>query len=181
VKNFSGVLVLMILPAAGCVSGPPSPILDTRTELKSSDGLTMIKIPQGWTEDKELHQKAELQASDRAREEYIIVLSESKEDFQQMTLEKHSETTRGSLLNSLTNPEVSGPTMLTINGSAAIQYEIRGTIQNMNIVYLHTTIETPENFHQVLAWTLKSRFEKNQTRLRDAINSFQEVVGVEKK
>ena len=47
-------------------------------------------------------------------------------------------------------------------------------MDNINVVYFHTTIETNENFHQVLAWTLPSRLKANEPILKAIINSFQE-------
>lgn len=144
--------------------------------LVGSDGASQITLPEGWTEDRELHDSAEIQASRRDREMYVIVLSESKQDFQDLTLEQHSEITRGLLQQSLTDAAVTGPTGVNqINGNPAVQYEIRGAIEGINVAYLHTTVETPNNFHQVLAWTLPSNFERNQAELEQVIQSFSET------
>ena len=141
----------------------------------SPDKSMSISIPKGWVEDRELHDTADLQASNRAEECYIIVLTDSKDDFEDMTLVKHSETTRKSLLSSLTAPEVLGPTKMTIDGKPALQYEIRGSIDNLKVTYLHTTVETPKHFQQILTWTLRSRFDKNKPILQQVATSFREV------
>ena len=141
----------------------------------SADKSAQITIPMGWKEDRYLHDSAELQSSNRSQESYIIVLSESKEDFDQMTLEKHSEITRATLMQSLTGPELGSPVRLTIHNQPALQYEIRGTINNLKVVYVHTTVETAGHFHQILAWTLRSKFEKNRPLLLQLTNSFHEL------
>ncbi|MFN7140871.1 MAG: hypothetical protein ACK4UN_16165, partial [Limisphaerales bacterium] len=51
-------------------------------------------------------------------------------------------------------------------------YEVSGAMENVNIVYLHTTVEDEDYFHQILAWTLKSRFSKHKDELRDVVSSF---------
>lgn len=160
------IFLLLLLLALPVFAGPV---------LVSMDKNTQITLLPGWTEDRELHGSAQIQASNRANENYIIVISESKEDFAEMTLEKHSDITRGSLVKSITNSEVEGPTKLTINGNPAVQYIIRGTIGGINATYLHTTVETTGMYHQVLAWTLRSRFDKNKPVLQQVINSFKEV------
>ena len=134
-----------------------------------------VSIPSGWKEDRDLHDSAELQASNRRKEQYIIVLSESKEDFQDMTLEKHSEITRATLVKSLTEAQTSAPTTLTIGGNSALQYEIRGFINNLSVIYLHTTVETDKHIHQILTWTLKSMYDKNKPVLQKVTESFKEV------
>lgn len=143
--------------------------------LKSNNDLSEITLPEGWKEQKGLNEKADIQAADSLNNNFMIVLSESKLDFNEMTLDKHSEATRSILLKAIGNPVVEGPTRLTINGFPAVQYKITGSIDNLNPVYLHTTIETPKNFHQVLAWTLASKYEKNKPVLDKVIGSFKEV------
>ena len=146
----------------------------TSTILRNQNSSIQITLPKGWREDKELHEDADLQASNRADEKYVIILSDSKEDFEKMSLSEHSEITRGSIIKILTAPQVTGPVELTINDLPAIQYEIRGSTDNINVVYLHTTVETSQKFYQILAWTVKSRFEKNKSELQEVTNSFQE-------
>jgi hypothetical protein len=163
----------LLLQGAGCALADQK--TDSGTPLMDSEKTIQVSIPSGWKEDRDLHDSAELQASNRKKELYVIILSESKEDFQDMTLEKHSEITRGTLVKSLTEPQTSAPTSLKVNGHAAVQYEIRGFINNLSVVYLHTTVETEKNIHQILTWTLKSMYEKNKPILQQVTESFQEV------
>lgn len=145
--------------------------------ITSPDGLTRMSLPAGWKHEKEqeLHDQADLQASNRAGEMYVIVMSENKEDLRDMTIEKHSQSTRSALMEKLESPEVSDPKPVTVGGLKGVQYEIRGGVENLNIVYLHTTVESPTHFHQILAWTLKSRFDKNRPTLDAVTHSFKEV------
>lgn len=196
IKLLAPILLLMTVSLASCggasdtatspnatgesvasqVSPSPSPEASPAgTVLSSSEGNSQITLPEGWVEDRELHEEAQIQASDRSRELYILVLSEDKSDFgSDMTLAKHSEITRGILTDNLTDVSISGPTeVTTVNGNAATQYQIDGTISGINVTYLHTTVETPERYNQVLAWTLPSDFEKNKAEMQQVIASFQ--------
>jgi hypothetical protein len=184
-RNISLVLVPVMLLASGCFPGKKqgeSPQGNSNAGaasniITSPDGLTRMNLPAGWKQEKEqeLNDQADLQASDRANEMYVIVMSESKEDFRDMTVDKHSQSTRSSLIEKLESPEVSDPKPVTVGGLGGVQYEIRGGLENLNIVYLHTTVESPTHFHQILAWTLKSRFDKNRGALDAVIHSFKEV------
>lgn len=195
-KTLPLMLMLLVLPLEGCLSAaqlvresanntetekpqntdkPQKSAESSTTVLTTKDGQGKVNLPKGWSKDQELNDEADLQASNRSEEMYMIVLTESKKDFRNITLAKHSELTRGTLLKSLTSPKVEGPTQLTINNYPAVQYEIHGGIDNINAAYLHTTVETENNFHQILVWTLESQFSKNRDELQQVTQSFQEA------
>lgn len=166
------VLSLFIFAQLGCSAFNSSP---SSAVLKSTDGQSQIALPGGWKPDRALHANANLAASNRAEEMYVIVLSENKSDFDQMSLEQNSEITRKGLVEAAKSVQTSEPQKLTINGSPALQYEISATVDNLHIVYLHTTVETAANYHQIVAWSLRSRFEKAKAALQNVIASFREA------
>lgn len=184
-RNVVLLLVPVMLLASACISGrkegdgarEKADAPAVATTITSPDGLTSIVLPPGWKQEKEqeLHDQAELQASDRANEMYVIVMSENKEDFRDMTVENHSQLTRSALTEKLKAPEVSAPAQVTIGGLKGTQYEIRGGVDNLSVTYLHTTVESPTHFHQILAWTLTISFDKNRPVLDAVIQSFKEV------
>jgi hypothetical protein len=145
----------------------------------SPNGQIQVTLPSGWKKATGLNERAELEVSNAPQNMYLIVLSESKATFQKnqqdISLPKHSEITRGILVKSLTKVQTIGPKNLTINGSNALQYEILGVSGNLDIAYLHTTIETANNYHQMIAYTSQSEFSKNRSEMEEVINSFQEV------
>ena len=143
----------------------------------SNDDGSRLNVPTRWQEMNDLNSEANLQVADLRAEEYLIVLSEPKSAFPgNWTFQEHSDITRQVLLDNLGVPaSVSSPTELTINGRQAVQYEIRTEVQGLQVVYLHTTVDGQDSFHQLLAWTLTSRFPRNQSVLQTAIASFEEV------
>lgn len=144
--------------------------------LVSSDRKSQITLPLGWQPEESLNALATLQASKRWNELYVIAHSFDKENFADIGLQEYSDLFVELFQENLMNPEVSGPTeVTTINGYPAVQHEVRGTVNNLNIVYLHTIIETPENFHEVVAWTSPSRFDDYRAELQQVVQSFQEV------
>jgi hypothetical protein len=170
----AGALVTAACSFAGMIGG--SKTSAKRKTVKSTNGAIQLSVPDNWIEDRSLNDQADLQVSDRRNEMYVIVISESKEDFNNIKIESHSEFTRNALTEGLANTDTSPPTRLTISGNPALQYEIRGTTDNLNVAYLHTTVETPKKFHQVVAWTMRSRFEKNQALLQEVTQSLKEPV-----
>ncbi len=105
---------------------------------------------------------------------YLIVLTDNKADYSDMNLEKHSSGTLETLTKAMTYSTKIGPNSLTIDGNSAVQYEVRGEIKNINVVYLHTTIETPTRYQQIVAWTLQSRYSEREELLKNIISSFKE-------
>lgn len=148
------------------------------TVLTSADGKYQLTIPGDWREDSELHDEAIFKASNRLSELYVIVLTESKEDFaDNVTLETYTTLTRDTMKGNLGSPEATEPVKTSVSGNPAMQYELRGTISNMKAAYINTTVETSEHYLQIIAWTLHSRFDKNQAALRQVVQSFREVAG----
>ena len=64
------------------------------------------------------------------------------------------------------------PVPLTIDGHPALQDELTGTEKGTNVVFLHTTVDDGDHFQQNLAWTLKSRWQKQNELLREVTASF---------
>ena len=147
----------------------------TGTVMTSTNGAAQITVPDDWDAMTDLNDVAILQAANLAKEQYIIVIDDSKEDFADPDLAQYSDITSQLIIDGLGNSEVGTPTPSTINGNAALQKEIRGSIDNINVVYLHTSVETPTHFYQVLTWTLKSQFDKNRSVLQEVTNSFREA------
>lgn len=148
------------------------------TVLTSADGKFQLTIPGDWRQDNALLDEAEIKASQRSGELYVIVLTESKEDFaEDVTLEKFTELTSEAMKANVVTPETTEPVPLSIHGNRAMQYELRGTVDSMKVAYINTTVETSAHYHQVIAWTLRSRFDKNQAALRAVVQTFKEVAG----
>lgn len=153
---------------------PAPPSLDR--VVVDSDGKTEITLPTGWQPDKRLHDEAQLQAYNPTKEAFVIVLSEERSRLPaDVTLAKHSELTRSILMDNLTDADETQPLPITKIGThPAVQYQITGTIQGIDVVYLHTTVETADRFHQILVWTAPSKFDPNEAELQRLIGSFRE-------
>jgi hypothetical protein len=168
-------------------SASATPSTDTGTSTSSSSGTPhisdnteiQVNLPSNWSKTTGLNDKAELEVSNPGKQMYLIILTESKEDFkkagQNINLQEHSKLTREILGKSITDAQENGPKSLTINGNNALQYEIFGVNSNLKIAYLHTTVETANNYHQIIAYTSQDAFSNNRAEMEAVINSFQEV------
>jgi hypothetical protein len=166
-------LILILLSGCSHKAGIPKAVSPVGPiEISSTDGQCRLTVPPGWAADPELNASAELQVSNRKEELYSVVLTEARADFDEMSLEKYSRITRRALMKTLKSPRPAGPKKLTIDGSPAVQYEINGVMDGINVVYLHTIVEGKKNYFQLLAWTMKSKFEAEHPTLDKIVNSF---------
>ena len=143
-----------------------------RKEISSEDGNIKATVSGMWVKMPELNKEATLQVGYKRKEMYLIVLSEAKSDSQNLTLENHHQITRDRMLQKMKNASASEPVRLTIDGHPAMQDELSGTENGINVVFLHTTVDDGDHFQQILAWTLKSRWEQQNELLREITRTF---------
>ena len=160
------VSVLLVLLAA--CSKPPYVV-------RSTDGGFQVTVPGHWKPRADLHASAEIKMCNPFREQYLIALIVTKFETGRMTIQQHSDATRASIRAAASNFSETGPVALTINGYQAVQYEMRGRVNNIDVVYIHTTIETENHFSQLLAWSLGSKWSANEAVLREVVTSFKKT------
>jgi hypothetical protein len=142
--------------------------------LRSADGTLEITVPGGFKVDK-LNDQAAIQAANRMGELYVVVVSEPKEDLSEMTLQKLSDVARGTQLRSMKDSKEEGPVTRTINGRPALEYTLSGSVEGANVVMKHVVIEGSRRWHQILVWTLRSKWEAEKGTLDNIVASLREV------
>jgi hypothetical protein len=145
-------------------------------QLDSTDGHSKLLLPPRWKSLPDLTDKGVLRAGNHADEEYVLVLTEEKVDFAvQADLSKYGEIVTGNMRQELMNPEIGQPKALTIGGRKALQYEVHGAVDLLNIAYLITVIDGAERYHQVIVWTKESKFKRARPALERTVSSFREL------
>ena len=172
-REFSIRLLLFIGVIAGCYACDFWPGKPKKVEfLDQSFAVTM---PASWSVRSDLNQVADLQMGNSFKEAYSIIISENKMDFKNISLEGHSKITRSTIIQALKDSQLSDPEMLDLGGYRAIRYRLVGSMDGLNVVYWHVTIETDDHYHQMLLWSLKSKFSKNEADFDSVIQSFQQI------
>jgi hypothetical protein len=143
-----------------------------RKEIASDDGKLDVIVPGLWVKMPGLNKQATLQMGYKSKQMYLIVFTDAKSDFQNLTLEKHHQITRDRLLQKMKNASPTEPVPLTIDGHPALQDELSGTENGTNVVFLHTSVDDGDHFQQILAWTLKSRWQQQNQLLREITETF---------
>ena len=139
------------------------------------DGSVSVKAPSNFATDPTLHPDATLQISNRADELYLIAFVEPKNAIASTaTLEVIAELGREDLATSLEGSRTSTVQTRQIGGMRAVSAEVVGSIDGLEIAYVHTVIETPSRFLEVTAWTLADDFSVKKSTLTEMIDSVRE-------
>ena len=138
-----------------------------------------LNCPPGWV-TYELHDTADIEIANLARNLYLIVLSEPKTDYAG-TLRQYSDDTCAFFVEGMSQMHITEDHLIQIDGNPAIQRTLDGTFDRINFGYMHTCIETEGYFHQILAWTPASKFPQAKPVLQTIVMSFRETSAVTKK
>ena len=106
-----------------------------RKEIASDDGKIKVTGSGMWVKMPELNKGAALQVGYKDNEMYLIVLSEAKSDFPNLTLENHHQITRDRMLQKMKNASASESVPLTIDGHPAMQDELSGTKDGTDLFF----------------------------------------------
>ena len=165
------ILVMVVISSlVACDFLPSKP-----KKVEFLDQSFSVIMPSSWSVRSDLNDVADLQMGNPLKEAYTIIISENKMDFDDISMEEHSEITRSMIKQGLKNCHESNQEFLDIGGNRAVRYRLTGTMDGLNIVYWHVTLETEDHYHQMLLWSLKSKFSKNRADFDSVIQSFEET------
>lgn len=148
--------------------------VDGPSDLRNVETNVKITVPDGWIAVGDSRRRSDdIYATYPEEQLYASVLSESKTVLAQFGLENNSQQYRLLIRNQLDDYDGETRTGVTrVGGDPALQYEIRGEVDGVSVVYLHTTIEGDNNYYQVVGWTTASSYADNKETLITIINSF---------
>jgi type II secretory pathway pseudopilin PulG len=142
----------------------------------AEDGVSKIRVPKNWNRLPELNEAASLKYGNPRLEQYLIVFSEPRADFgSDMDLYTYNDTIMEKyFLAGIRNINIKLLGEINLNGMQGVKYEIRGEIDNIKIVYLYTAFASRNHFHQVLFWTLPTKWSDSQGIYESALSTFTE-------
>lgn len=153
-----------------------SDVAVTDKVIKSSDGSTQITVNSNWKESTSLNDEASIQVDQQAKEKYAIVISESVEDFaDDFSVDEYANMCKDLLSESIKNSTVSEFTDMTINGLPAKYYEIKGEIEKIKVCYFIVAVKGEKGLHQVVGWTINSKYDENKEEIKKILQSFKEL------
>ena len=112
--------------------------IDAASDLTNSDTQVRITVPQGWRIVRNNSRgSSDIYATYEPQELYVSVLSESNPVLDQFDIEDNAEQYRWLIEQELDRFEGETRTNLTaLAGNPAVQYELRGVVDGVPVVYL---------------------------------------------
>ncbi|MFS0556760.1 RDD family protein [Brevibacillus sp. 179-C9.3 HS] len=142
----------------------------------SKDKKLQIAAPSDWGKDSSLHDEAGLAISNRYKEKYLLVLSDSKQELDSsFTLQDYTDSIAANILVAAEDVSVDKPNLTVVDNQVAVQFNAKGEIDGIKVAYIVTLVETPTHFHQIMAWTEERRFDSLKQELQKVSSSFREV------
>jgi hypothetical protein len=139
-------------------------------------GLSRIALPPDWKQTHSLAANAALQAVDRFRGRYVIVVSEPLENFEaNVGLLEYSTLVMSGRLREHDATRVAGPVARPVGPYPGVQYEYTARVHGMRITYLVTFVQGARAFHQLECWSLSSTF--NRRAFEKVVDGFEERPG----
>ena len=142
--------------------------------LKNDESNVQLTLPEGWVDVQSLRPDADLYVAHEDRTMYVLVLADPKRSevgafgLSDNAVQYLSFLDRGL---SQERPEVA-TNVTSLNGLDAVQYEVQGNVDNVPVVFLHTTVEGETNYYQVVAWTTAQDYPAAKDELLGVIGSF---------
>ncbi len=152
-------------------------VVPDRSALKNQNTGAQIAVPSGWIVSGSAQRgNADIYVTDPPNQLYTVVVSENAAGLSRFGLEDNAKTYRQQIRNRLDTFERETRTGIeSIGSNQVIQYEIRGIVDGVPVVYLHTTIEGIDRYYQVVSWTTADRYSDYQETLKTITQSFQET------
>jgi len=152
-------------------------------------GFYEIDVPERMTMTDQLHAEASTQyeyveqVGDVVKENYLIVLMETKESISQLDLGfefdalTYSELSIQALEGGLATSEIltKQPKVESVNGMDCVEVDMEGNAGGIDVFYKIGVFEGEKAFYQVVTWTLLDQKEEFMPIMEKMIASFKET------
>lgn len=136
-------------------------------QIYSSDKRISVRVPDSWRKQ-ELVPGAAIGAAQAGDETYVVVLVDSKADFDaKIGVSDYAAIVQQQLANNVKNGSLLEQRSLTVAGLPAERFVFQGSVEGVKIAYVVTLIESDKQYYRVLTWTSQSRLDKNKELLQN--------------
>jgi hypothetical protein len=105
---------------------------------------------------------------------FLVVVAENKAN---LTIDDYRNLLVDQMQTKIDNSDVSPDHDLKVNGYTVKQFQIKGTIQQINGIYSIAIIETSNHFYTLNFWTAGNDINGIQNDITAITNSFKEIAG----
>ena len=177
VAVFGGIAILIVLAVAfvGVVIARQMSDSATTKTFTSTDGLTQVDAPENWVTNLDLNDVASLELANVFSENYVVVISETDAELDNMSLDEYSSLIKTNMISAMPSLTAGPWTSGASNGMNFKQCKLKGTLEGTGISYTLACYEGARHMHQVLTWTATNRATRNGPTLDKVQKSFRET------
>lgn len=140
--------------------------------IKTKNGHFKVELTDGWqsVDAKELSDNADVSLKNASNEEYYMVLSEAKKDFESFDAFKSSVD-----LSDLGERTDEKKESIKYNGLKGERRTFTASKEGVDVYYTYDLMESKDHFLQCISWTLADQKERNKADLINIMNSLAEL------
>lgn len=140
--------------------------------IKTKNGNFKVELTDGWqsVETKELSDNADVSLKNTANEEYYMVLSETKKDFDSFDAFKNSVD-----LSDLGERTDEKKETIKYNELKGERRMFTATKDDVEVFYIYDLMESKDHYLQCISWTLADKKESNKDDMIKIMNSLVEL------
>lgn len=151
-----------------------SGIVDENGNFQSLDGAVTIPNPGDYRRiENDVSPDASMFVGNLRRNEYLVVVSEPSVDMVDTSLRSYFVSVREQMLEFDPGRAVGVPVPEIVNGHEALSQVLELEVENLRVTYLLTAVKTSDQFHQLLQWTLRSRYSEVENQFKAIARSVQ--------
>ncbi|MEO1068657.1 MAG: hypothetical protein AAFW95_05980 [Cyanobacteria bacterium J06638_6] len=137
-----------------------------------------LRLSNGWqpAPTTSLHPNADLEAYNPDQNMFLVVLGEDRAAVTPGTFENQASTYLQILKGGFSQvlADEARTSVERVNSFPAVQYEVRGEVNQRPVAYVHTTVEMGENYYQVVVWTPDDLRIANSEAMRAIVQEFRD-------
>lgn len=140
--------------------------------IKTKNGHFKLELTDGWQsiESTELSDNADISLKNASNEEYYMVLSEAKKDFDSFSGFKNSVD-----LSDLGDRTDEKKEMIKYNDLIGERRTFTASKNGVDVYYIYDLMESREHYLQCISWTLNNKKDHNEADLIKVMNSLAEL------
>jgi hypothetical protein len=168
-------------------SGTTENISDKDLNTVNVDTKFSMTIPKYMKVMNTLNDEATLQYANIYKELYTVVMVEDKAEFVEFykdyseydnnksLIENYGKARLKSFKESMKVLKTKHYGLTKINGNNANQFTLKGNIDNIDVAYLFTSVETEKDIYFIMSWTLLDRYKRYENILEVINGSFKAI------
>ncbi|MFQ4137441.1 hypothetical protein PGN35_014085 [Nodosilinea sp. PGN35] len=138
-----------------------------------------VRLQNGWqaAPTGTLHNSADLEAYNLDENMFLVVVGENRDAVSPGNIEEQAnvylQILKGGFDQVIANQARTG--VERVSSFPAVQYEVRGSVSQRPVAYLHTTVEMGEEYYQVVVWTPDELRMANADAMRAVTQEFRDA------